>query len=63
MYLPDSLSSQLLFNNCGFFLTKLSQLLDGFLPFAKVAQLVVNTLELIHFCNILDNTQERVHTS
>ena len=50
-------------NNVWLFLTKCSQLLDGFLPFPLVAQLVVNTLELIHFGSMQNNTKEGECTS
>ena len=63
MYFPKNLPRQPLLNDFWLFLTKLSQFLDGFLPFSQVTWLIVNTLELIHFGNIPDNTKERVHTS
>ena len=59
VYLPESLFCQPLLNDCWVFFTKLSQLLESFLPIPQVTRLVVNTLELIQFGNILDNIQER----
>ena len=61
VYLPDSSSQQPLLNDFWCLITKLSQLLDGFLPFPQVTKLVVNTLEFIHFGKTRSNTQERSH--
>ena len=46
MYLLDSLSRQPFLDNFWLFLTKFSQLLDGFLAFPKMIRLIVYTLEL-----------------
>ena len=59
MYLPKGLFRQPLLNNFWLFLTKLLQLLDGFLAFLWVTRLVVNALELIHFGSKHNNTKKR----